>query len=64
MPDVKNGLQQTASTPPAPPARRVQLTERERRWTNEFASEGVYIVRTARPVSAPPAPSTREGTKR
>jgi hypothetical protein len=49
MPESKNGLQPAVSPPSALPARRVQLTERERRWTNEFAAEGVYIVRTVRP---------------
>jgi hypothetical protein len=56
MPEHKNGQQQ-GSSPAKAPARRVQLTERERRWTTEFASEGVSIVRTARPGAAPPEPA-------
>jgi hypothetical protein len=62
MPQHKNGTQ-PSSHAEAAPARRVQLTERERRWTLEFASEGVSIVRTARPGSPPPeaAPDPREG---
>jgi hypothetical protein len=53
MPDHKNGLQHASSSPQAPP-KRVQLTERERRWTTEFESEGVSIVRTTRPLPKPP----------
>jgi hypothetical protein len=50
MPELKNGQHHAASAPPASSSR-VQLTERELRWTDEFACEGVAIVRsTAAPV--------------
>jgi hypothetical protein len=50
MSEVKNGQHHAGSTLPG--SSRVQLTERELRWTDEFASEGVAIVRTTGPTPA------------
>jgi hypothetical protein len=42
------------------PARELELSEREQRWTREFASEGVRLVRS--PHSTAPA-SPRASTQ-
>jgi hypothetical protein len=42
-----------------PAKRDVELTERELRWTREFAAEGVRLVRSQRIANAPtPVPAT------
>jgi hypothetical protein len=42
-----------------PAKRDVELTERELRWTREFAAEGVRLVRSQRIANTPvPLPAT------
>jgi hypothetical protein len=62
MPAYKNGVQ-TPSVKPSRPLPRVRLTEREQRWADEFASEGVHIVRTT-PLPTSPAGAGPQSTKR
>jgi hypothetical protein len=57
MAQHKNGVHTSSSQPPSPAAR-VRLTEREQRWRDEFAAEGVHIVRTVRAAPAAPAASS------
>jgi hypothetical protein len=45
------------TVPRHPAKRQVELTERELRWTREYASEGVRLVRSSRTPVAPSAHS-------
>lgn len=46
-----------------PAKRNIELTERELRWTREFAAEGVRLVRSQR-ITSTPAPLPGSGGER